>query len=167
VLQSQRHRKQAQNYEDAVAKMQDIINLHSQPPNGPSQAKIKKVAGLYVPFPRIVICLMRIGRFGFGTGRQKMALERGTHRPHFVHPGDRSVRVHSASQRGGSLSVDSSSRMLTRARGCSQGEEGEPEETRREEEGKWQENRSPQQGQGRLLDYKGVLCQSNLPLMEL
>jgi len=45
-LQSQRHRTQKQNYEDAVAKMQALIDLHAQPPNGPSQAKIKKVEKL-------------------------------------------------------------------------------------------------------------------------
>jgi hypothetical protein len=29
-----------------VAKMQALIDLHAQPPNGPSQAKIKKVEKL-------------------------------------------------------------------------------------------------------------------------
>ncbi|KAK3280237.1 hypothetical protein CYMTET_11908 [Cymbomonas tetramitiformis] len=46
VLNSSRHRTQRQNYEDALQKLQIVIDDCSRPPTGPSDAKIKKVKKL-------------------------------------------------------------------------------------------------------------------------
>ena len=46
VISAQRHRTQKQNYEDAMAKLQEMIDAAAQPPTGPSDDTIKRMKSL-------------------------------------------------------------------------------------------------------------------------